>query len=191
MYFRLTKAPYNKDYLVYLVEGYRDLNGKTKQRILKSYGHLSEFIKENPKALEELKEWARAETERARQKQFVTITFDMNELQCGDQTPLNYGYVFLEAIYNELRISEFITNYQTKTSIKYPLNEILELLVYSRALNPASKKRTYEQKGNYFFELPDFSIDDVYRSLTHLSSLKDELTLHIHNKIQETRGRDC
>jgi transposase len=191
VYIRLTKAPYNKDYLVYLVEGYRDLNGKTKQRILKSYGHLSDFLKENPKALEELKEWARVETERARQKQFVTITFDMNELQCGDQAPLNYGYVFLEAIYNELQISQFMNNYQAKTNVSYSIDDILKLLVFSRCLNPASKKQTYEQKGNYFFELPDFSIDDVYRSLTHLSSMKDELTLHIHNRIQETRGRDC
>jgi len=191
VYIRLTKAPYNKDYLVYLVEGYRDLNGKTKQRILKSYGHLSDFIKDNPKALEELKEWARVETERARQKQFVTITFDMNELQCGDQAPLNYGYVFLEAIYNELQISQFMNTYQAKTNVSYSIDDILKLLVFSRCLNPASKKKTYEQKGNYFFELPDFSIDDVYRSLTHLSSMKDELTLHIHNRIQETRGRDC
>jgi len=67
----------------------------------------------------------------------------------------------------------------------------LKLLVFLRSLNPASKKRTYEQKGNYFFELPDFSLDDVYRSLTHLSTMKDELTLHIHNRIQETKGRDC
>jgi transposase len=64
-------------------------------------------------------------------------------------------------------------------------------LVYSRALNPSSKKKAYENKGNYFFELPDFSLDDVYRSLSHLAAMKDDLTLHLHKRIQETRGRDC
>jgi len=173
------------------VEGYRDQNGKIKQRILKSYGNLTDLTKDNPNALEELKAWAKTETETQKADQYVSLILDMNELRCGDQFPINYGYVFLQAIYNELRIPEFIETYRSRTSIKYPLNEILELLVYSRALNPSSKKKTYEEKGNYFFELPDFSLDDVYRSLTHLAMMKDELTLHLHNRIQETRGRDC
>jgi len=173
------------------VEGYRDQNGKIKQRILKSYGNLTDLTKDNPNALEELKAWAKMETETQKADQYVSLIFDMNELRCGDQFPINYGYVFLQQIYNELNIPEFIDSYRSRTSIQYPLNEILELLTYSRCLNPSSKKRTYEDKGNYFFELPDFSLDDVYRSLSHLSSMKDELTLHLHKRIQETRGRDC
>ncbi|MBI9030559.1 IS1634 family transposase [bacterium] len=191
MYIRLTKAAYNKDYTVYLVEGYRGPDGKAKQRIIKSFGHLENLVRENPNALDELKVWAKAETERLRDDRFISATFDMGKLRCGDQTPLNYGYVFLEAIYNELKLSQFMKNYQVKTNVGYSLDDILKLLVFSRCLNPASKKRTYEQKGNYFFALPDFSIDDVYRSLTHLSSIKDELTLHLHQMIEETRGRDC
>jgi transposase len=191
MYIRTTKSPTAKDLKVYLVEGYRDQNGKIHQRILKSFGNLSDLTKDNPNALEELKAWAKSETKNQKADQYVSLVLDMNELRCGDQAPLNYGYVFLQAIYNELRIPEFIQDYQSRTSIQYPLNEILELLVHSRALNPSSKKRTYEEKGNYFFELPDFSLDDVYRSLTHLAAMKDELTLHLHKRIQETRGRDC
>jgi len=191
MYIRTTKSPTAKEIKVYLVEGYRDQNGKNQQRIIQSYGNLSELTKENPNALEELKTWAKCETEKQKEEQYVSIEFDMNELRCGDQSLLNYGYVFLEAIYNELHISEFMNNYQAKTNVSYSIDDIMKLLVFSRCLNPASKKRTYEQKGNYFFELPDFSLDDVYRSLTHLASMKDELTLHIHNRIQETKGRDC
>ena len=191
MYIRITKSPTAKDLKVYLVEGYRDQNGRNQQRILRSYGNLSDLTKENPDALEELKAWAKKETENQKANRHISLELDMSELRCGDQTPLNYGYVFLQALYNELHIPEFLSEYQTRTSVQYPLNEILELLVYSRALNPSSKKKTYEDKGNYFFELPDFSLDDIYRSLSHLSSMKDELTLHIHNRIQETRGRDC
>ena len=191
MYIRITKSPTANDLKVYLVKGYRDQNGRNQQRILRSYGNLSDLTKENPNALEELKAWAKTETENQKANRHISLELDMSELRCGDQTPLNYGYVFLQALYNELHIPEFLSQYQTRTSIQYPLNEILELLVYSRALNPSSKKRTYEDKGNYFFELPDFSLDDMYRSLSHLSSMKDELTLHLHQRIQETRGRDC
>jgi transposase len=191
MYIRLAKSKFNRDEFVYLVESYRDENKRPKQRVIQSFGTLAELTKENPKALEELKVWAKSLTLEQQVDQFVPLLLNMSEQMTDDQVPLNYGYVFLQALYNELKIPEFISDYQAKTSIQYPLNEILELLVYSRALNPSSKKKTYEEKGNYFFELPDFSLDDMYRSLTHLSSMKDELALHLHKRIQETRGRDC
>jgi len=190
MYIRFAKAKYNKDEFVYLVESYRDEHKRPKQRVVQSLGTVAELTKENPNAIEELKAWAKSLTFQQQADQFVTLLLDMKEPMASDQFPINYGYVFLQALYNELHIPEFIEAYQTRTSIQYPLNEILELLVYSRALNPSSKKKTYEEKGNYFFELPDFSLDDVYRSLSHLSSMKDELTLHLHKRIQETRGRD-
>ncbi|MFA7144681.1 MAG: IS1634 family transposase [Candidatus Izemoplasmatales bacterium] len=191
MYIRIAKSKYNKEEFIYLVESYRDEKKKPKQRVIKSLGTLSELTKNNPNALSELKEWAKDLSNQQQEERYVSLLLDMNESMTDDQTPLNYGYIFLEAIYNELHISEFMNNYQGKTNISYSLDDILKLLVFSRGLNPASKKRTYEQKGNYFFELPDFSLDDVYRSLTHLSTMKDELTLHIHNRIQETKGRDC
>jgi len=190
MFVKKIKMPSQNDYLVYLVEGYRDLNNVVKHRTLHSYGRLSELEQKNPNFLEETKAWAIAETAKGEQGKHEIFFLHLGEEHDGDQPILNYGYVFLQAIYNELHIPEFLSQYQTRTSVQYPLNEILELLVYSRALNPSSKKKTYEDKGNYFFELPDFSLDDVYRSLSHLSSMKDELTLHLHKRIQETRGRD-
>ena len=129
MYIRLSKNKRNLDYQVYLVEGYLDINKKSKQRILRKYGKLQDLLKENKNALEELKAWAKQETERLLEEQSVDIHFDLSQIQNGNQYPLNYGYVFLQSIYNELQIPEFIQHYQANTSIQYPLNEILELLV--------------------------------------------------------------
>jgi transposase len=191
MFIRLAKAKYNKDEFVYLVEAYRDEKGSPKQRVIKSFGTLAELTRENPGALQDLKAWAKAETERLRDDRYISLILDMSELRSGEQTLVNYGYAFLQALYNELKIPEFIAERQAKTDIAYSLNDILQLLVYSRCLNPSSKKKTFEGKGNYFFELPDFTLDDVYRSLGRLCAMKEELTLHLHHRIQETRGRDC
>lgn len=191
MYIRLSKNQRNLDYQVYLVEGYLDQNKKIKQRIIRKFGKLQDLIKDNPNALEELKAWAKQETERLSEERSVDITFDLSQVQNGNHIPLNYGYVILQSIYNELKIPEFIRQYQNTTSVQYPLNSILELLVYSRALNPASKQKTHQGKGNYFFELPDFSLDDVYRSLSHFSKMKEDLTLHLHHRVQTLRKRDC
>jgi len=189
MYIRLTKYPSKEEYKVYLVESFRDKAGVSRQRILRSYGDLSDLVKDNPNALEELKAWAKSMTAQAPSKAILEI--DLSKHQDGSKPTLNIGYIVLKALYHELKIPEFVQNYQSKTQIEYPLNAILELLTYSRCLNPSSKKKAFEGKGNYFLDLPDFSLDDVYRSLGTLCAMKNGLTLHLHKRIQETRGRDC
>jgi len=191
MFIKCVKIPKQEDRLVYLVEGYRDQKGKVKHRTLHAYGRLSELKADNPDIVEKLKAWAAAETAKGEQGKHEILFLHFGEEHDGDQVLLNYGYAFLQSIYHELKIPEFIAEQQAKTGIEYPLNDILQLLVYSRCLNPSSKKKTFEGKGNYFFELPDFTLDDVYRSLGRLCAMKEELTLHLHRRIQETRGRDC
>ena len=191
MYIRLSKSESTKDYIVYLVEGYRSKDGKTKQRTLKSFGYLSELTKENPNALEELKEWAKEETKKIKQEKSLPITIELDQLQTVDKRLLNYGYVFLERLYNRIGLSKFMQNYQLKVKCHYNLDDILKLLVFSRCLNPGSKKKAYEGKGNYFFEFSDFKLDDIYKSLDYLATIKDDLTLAMHEGISETYGRDC
>jgi len=191
MFIKLVKIPKQEDHLVYLVEGYRDRNGLVKHRTLHAYGRLSELLAGEPGAVERLRSWAQAETAKGEQGKHEMVFLHLGEEHDGSQQLLNYGYVFLQAIYRALKIPEFIAGYQRKTQIEYPLDDILQLLVYSRCLNPGSKKKTYEGKGNYFFDLPDFSLDDIYRSLSHLASMKDKFTLHLHRRIAETQERDC
>jgi len=98
MYIRLAKSKYNKEEFVYLVESYRDEKKKPKQRVIKSFGTLSELTKNNPNALEELKGWAKDLSDQQKEERYVSLLLDMNESMTDDQIPLNYGYVFLEAI---------------------------------------------------------------------------------------------
>jgi len=191
MFIKLVKVPKQEEHLVYLVEGYRDRNGLVKHRTLHAYGRLSELLAGDPDAVERLRTWAQAETAKGEQGKHEMVFLHLGEEHDGTQQLVNIGYVFLAAIYQALKIPEFILGYRTKTQIAYPLDDILQLLVYSRCLNPGSKKKTYEGKGNYFFELPDFTLDDVYRSLSHLAAMKEKLTLHLHRRITEMRGRDC
>ena len=191
MYIRLSKSESTKDYIVYLVEGYRTKEGQTKQRTLKSFGYLSELTKDNPNALEELKKWAKEETEKLKKEKSLPITIELDKLQTVDKRLLNYGYVFLERLYNRIGLSRFMQDYQTQVKCQYNLDDILKLLVFSRCLNPGSKKKAYEGKGNYFFEFSDFKLDDIYKSLDYLAEVKDDLTLAMHEGISETYGRDC
>jgi transposase len=64
----------------------------------------------------------------------------------------------------------------------------MKLLVFSRILAPSSKKKAFENR-DWYFENFDFTLDDIYRCLTFLSSKRDNLKLHLHRKIKEQYGR--
>lgn len=191
MYIRKTKVPYKEDYLVYLVESFRNEKNQVRQRVLESYGYLSDLTKDNPNALEELKTWAKKQTEAQKADTSIHLELNMNEAQDGTQKPLNYGYIFLEAIYHELNIPSFIRKYSNERAFKYDLDAILKLLVYSRALNPESKKKTFEHKGHYFFEMKDIELSEMYRSLSELNTLKDDLMIHLNKELTKKGLRDA
>jgi len=186
MYIRKTKIKNKNDYMVYLVEGYRDQRGKTMQRIIKRYGSYNELTKNNPQAFEQLKERYQTNLEETK----INLELDLLKVRDGSQKLQNYGYVFLESIYNQLSISTFIDEYAENKTFKYNLNDIFKLLVFSRCLNPASKRETYHHKDSYFLNLSDFSQDDIYRSLNHLTQMKDDLMIHLNQEIIHQGLRD-
>lgn len=187
MFIATTKSPSTGRVSVYLKEGYRDQDGKVKHRNIKFYGFLDELEKDDPDALQKLKIEAKNHTK----ENASVIKLDLDLTQVSLKTSKNIGYVFLASIYNKLAVSSFIKAYQAKHEFKYDLDNILKLLVFSRALNPESKKKTFEKKNNFFFELKDFNLPDIYRSLDHLTSLKDDLMIHLNDQLKTLGLRDA
>lgn len=101
----------------------------------------------------------------------------------------NFGYAALSKIYHELEIDKFLRNRQRHSKEEYDANAIMRLLIFSRLLYPASKKKTYENK-NVFFEKSDFSLDDVYRSLSLFNKHSDSLQLWLHERIKKQYNRN-
>ena len=187
MFIKLVKGKTNKKgTLVYLVEGYRDNDGKTKHRTIKSYGYLEELEKDDPNILEKLK----IEAKEMDNETVVSLMLNTLTPNNNASSPLNYGYFFLDSIYEALKIPIFINNHIRKYNFKYDLNKILKLLIYSRILNPDSKKATFESKDRFFNTKFVFSLDDLYRSLTTLNDLKEDLEIWIHKEITNLVGRD-
>lgn len=185
MYIRTIKGKTSKFTKVYLVESYREKGAKyPKSRYIKCYGNLEELEKEEPNILERLREEAKN-----MDKNTVNITLNLNK-KIEEASPLiNYGYFFIEAIYNKLKISNFINEQEKDYKFKYNLNEIMKLLIFSRILNPTSKLKTWENKDNFFIPF-NLKLEDIYKSLNVMSDIKEKLQLHMHNQITETIGRD-
>lgn len=172
----------NGEILTYVsvVEGYRDINGKVKQRRIKSYGALEN--QENPdefirKIEEEIKILETQENNRIE----FTLTDDENKNNSVINKEFNYGYKYLEAIYDELKIDEFFDSFQKESKMKseYSVSEIFKFLTLQRILNPDSKRATTQKLTNFYNKDLNFSLDDVYRSLTKISNTFDSLQTHL------------
>ncbi|MCL2522691.1 MAG: IS1634 family transposase [Erysipelotrichales bacterium] len=188
MFIKLVPIKSKNDKLVYLAHGYRDSNNKVKHRLIKLYGYLGELEASEPNVLERLRREAKKIS-----NDNIEVTLKVSTAQIkkrGNKKKFNYGYSFLEAIYNSLTIPKFIDFYSENKRFKYNLDDILKLLVFSRCLNPSSKRESFNQRGNYFFELEDFSLDNVYESLSNMSEMKDGLMVHLNKELVKQGLRD-
>jgi len=191
MYLKKSRQKNGRLYLS-IAEGYYDRETKkTKTVNVKTLGYLDILEKQYPDPISHFEEEVRKMNElKSSEKAPVTIHISLNEnLNSDTDTRKNFGYAALSKIYHELNIHTFLNNRQRHSKEDYNANAIMKLLVFSRLLYPASKKKTFEER-NKFFEKADFSLDDVYRCLSFLNKRKDELLLWIHKNIQDQYGRD-
>ena len=94
----------------------------------------------------------------------------------------NVGYGILKELYKELALDKF-WNWKTRgLSVKYSIDQIFRLLVFSRILYPGSKKKAFDNRSIFFEDFKGFSLDDIYYSLdiiarTSLLSRNGSLTI--------------
>lgn len=80
----------------------------------------------------------------------------------SDKSPVRYlGYFPLKAIMEKLDIQKYVRSFNLTNDFKYDLFELLCALVYSRAVEPCSKLRTYREIIPCLFEKHDFSYDQL------------------------------
>ena len=191
MYLKKTPSANDKVRLS-IVDSYYDKVKKCSRQItVESLGFLDELEKKYADPIsffsnrvEQLKE------EKKNKKAPMTFVFhDTDKIEQDAILRKNFGYTALSKIYHELGIHTFLTNRQRHTKDEFDADTIMKLLVYSRLLSPASKKKTFENR-NWFFEKDDYSLDDVYRCLTFLNKHKESLQLWINDKIKSLYGRD-
>jgi transposase len=174
---------------VRVVEGYRPGPGMpTKQRTIKSFGYLED--QEEPEAF-----MAMVEEFNANFKEDAPLRIEVasNRLMyCKENRRQNYGYKFLEAVYNLLEINSFIKGYEKAHRFRgeYSLSDIFKLLVLTRILRPDSKRASCQIKDGFYGMRTDFTLPDVYRSLDHFVDFEVELQRHLNERVKETIGRD-
>ena len=102
----------------------------------------------------------------------------------------NAGYLFLQKIYYDLGIDDICDSIKDKYQFHYDLNNILSNLIYSRIIYPSSKLKTLESSKN-FLEQPNFSYNDILRSLEVLSKESDYIQSALYkNSLKYSKRND-
>ena len=192
MYLRKVKSKKTGRIYLSIVQSYRDNSSKyPKATTIKSLGYLDDLEKvyDDPIAYFN-EEVARMNGQNTADNAAINFSICKGERLSTDSTNRkNFGYAALSKIYHELEIDTFLINRQRHTKEDYDANAIMKLLVFSRLLYPASKKKTYENR-NHFFEKADFSLDNVYRCLSFFHKHKETLQLWIHERIKNQYNRN-
>ncbi len=190
----LKKSKNNKTGRTYLAiaESYRDKETKkSKSRTIKSLGYLDELENDFLDPIDHFTKLVNEmENQRLSEKEKIKVEFSSDEkLIVNTNNRKNFGYAAFSSIYHTLEIDKFLVNRQRSTKIEANTNHIMKLLVYSRLLNPGSKKQAYENRES-FFEKTNYSLDDVYRTLSFFNDKSNELQLWINKRIKSKYDRD-
>jgi hypothetical protein len=190
MNLNVSKMKGNRIYL-YFEKGYRDKEtGKVKKEFVRALGYLDELEKEFADPIAHFKEVAKKMTEEGKTERCLSININMEEKLTEDAGGTkNLGYAVPLKVYHELGIDKFLKNKARNEKFEFNTNSIMILLVISRILSPGSKQKAYDEKGRYF-ERFDFSLDDVYRSLTYFDRISNELQRHLHESVRCKYGSD-
>lgn len=176
----------HKGILLTYTIGYRE-NGKVKHKNIETIGYLDELKKQFEDPISHFKQIAKQRTN-DEINELIIKNLNSKFLNLDDK-PKNLGYSILKKIYNELDLNTFFNNKQKNFKMDYKLNDIFELLIYSRILYPGSKLDNYNNK-DIFFDKFDFSLKDMYRSLDYFQSMQDEIQTLIWNKTKDSYNRD-
>lgn len=179
---------------LYAIKSFRKEDGRCTTKVVEKFG-TAEELREKLGGEDPI-EWARArvaEMTAAEKEESQNVVVEYNPkayIQKGEQRSYNGGYLFLQKIYYELGLDYICKKIAKKHKLlKYDLNGILSMLVYTRILYPGSKRSSLEDAGK-FFEQPECTLEQVYRALSLLAEEFNEIQADVYKRSLKLEKRN-
>lgn len=171
----------------YITKSYINDKGHSTSKIIRKLGTLNELSEQLATDRDGVMAWAneqaRIETvkyKNEKETKTVLIPFHSDrQLDYHKQKFFEGGYLFLQSLYYELKLDHACRKIKAKYKFEYDLNAILSDLVYTRILDPKSKRSSFKTAGK-FMEPPSYELHDVYRALSVLSDECDFIQSEIY-----------
>ena len=175
-----------RTFLVF-AQGYRK-NGKVKHKTIEKIGYLDDLEKIYDDPISHFKELAKQKSK----NEITEFTIKNLNTKVIDNTSnfKNLGYIALKKIYKELGLDKFMEDKNENLKVKYDLDDIFSLLVFSRIIYTYSKKETFEVRNRFFEGFDNFELQDVYRSLDYFNQYKEEIEALLWNNTKDLYNRN-
>ena len=175
-----------RTFLVF-AQGYRK-NGKVKHKTIEKIGYLDDLEKIYDDPISHFKELAKQKSK----NEITEFTIKNLNTKVIDNTSnfKNLGYIALKKIYKELGLDKFMEDKNENLKVKYDLDDIFSLLVFSRIMYPSSKKETFEGRNRFFEGFDNFELQDIYRSLDYFNQYKEEIEALLWKNTKDFYNRD-
>lgn len=167
-----------------IIKDYTNINGKRSTKIFEKLGNQHQvedrFGKNN--TIEKIKEYIN-DLNSEDKNELVKLELNSSKRINKEKRNFNIGYLFLEKLYNDLKIKDICNKIQSNYKFEFDLNEVLSYLVFARIIYPSSKLETFKQCQN-FIEQPTFKLHDEYRALSYIANNVDLIqeSLFINSK---------
>lgn len=171
----------------YAQQGIR-IGKKTTTRNVKNFGKHSELLKITDDPLAYVKKEIEKMNEEYRVGRIeYDFKADFNERveptsdEASTSKDLNIGYFYLQEVMQKLGLKDFFSDVTMERKIKFDCYTILRFLVYSRILDPGSKRRTWERLEKYY-EKPSFDYHQILRCMDVLNDNYNEFLKWTYEK---------
>ena len=171
----------------YISKGFINDKGVSTSVIVRKLGTLKDLLPEHGPTRDDVMAWAKEEArletlkyKQERENKSIQITFHADrQLDYDKQSFFHGGYLFLQSVYYQLQMNKTCRKLKQKYKFKYDINAILSDLIYTRVLEPCSKRSSYKAASE-FLEKPSYELHDVYRALDVLGAECDLIQSEIY-----------
>ena len=191
----------NHEFL-YIVKDFYS-KGKRTTKIIDKLGTVSSLMLQLNLSHDEVISWARQKAkdltlDETHESNKIILSFSSNSLlPFNDNRAYNCGYLFLQSLLYQMKISNIFRNVSSRHKCQFNLEAIFTDSVYSRVLHPSSKRSSFEFSKT-LLEPPKYQLEDVYRSLSVFSKESDYILSElyknsnfIHKRNVSTLYYDC
>lgn len=194
---RVTTSRSKNSESFYITKSYTNAQGKSTSKTIRKLGTLAELSRRLGTDRDGVMAWAneearletlkyKSETEGAA----VMVPFHPNRpMDYNKQKLFGGGYLFLQSVYYKLKMDSVCRKIKGRYKFEYDLNAILSDLVYTRVLDPSSKRSSF-RAAKQFLEAPAYELHDVYRALSVLAKELDFIQAEVFKNSFFLGGRN-
>lgn len=159
---------------LYIEKSMRISSSKVTTVNVDKLGRMDELMKSLNMSREDVVQWAQNRVDELNKASgpIMLSLSPSQSISMDERRSFRAGYLFLQDIYYSMKMKNIFKTIEKRHRYKFDLNAITSDLVYSRILEPTSKRASYEVARS-FLEQPSYEEHDVYRGLSILAEEMD------------------